>query len=119
MSGIRRASPGHVTPALSYILPIRSESVVDTELVRYVNALADSAEVIVVDGSPAHVFDDFDRRRNPAVRHMPPDADLRRFANGKVAGVVTGARKASHDRLIVADDDVRYDGAALADVAAA
>jgi len=106
-----------VTRALSYILPIRSESAVDDELIRYVNALAASAEVIVVDGSPRHVFDDVERRRDPAVRHLAPDVDLRHFANGKVAGVVTGARSASHDRLIVADDDVRYDDAALAAVA--
>src|SRR3954467_2143738 len=115
MSGTQRAWPGHVAPALSYILPIRSESILDADLVRYVNALADSAEVIVVDGSPPHVFDDFERRRNAAVRHMPPDADLRRFANGKVAGVITGARSSSHDRLIGAEAAGPHDGAPPAD----
>jgi len=32
---------------------------------------------------------------------------------GKVGGVLTGVRLASHERLIVADDDVRYDERAL------
>ena len=32
---------------------------------------------------------------------------------GKVGGVLTGLRLASHARVIVADDDVRYDEATL------
>jgi hypothetical protein len=35
---------------------------------------------------------------------------------GKVGGVLTGVWLASHERLIVADDDVRYDDASLAQV---
>ena len=38
---------------------------------------------------------------------------------GKVGGVLTGLRLASHARVIIADDDVRYDEAALNRLAAA
>jgi hypothetical protein len=38
---------------------------------------------------------------------------------GKVGGVLTGVRLASHERLIIADDDVRYDAASLHRVAEA
>jgi hypothetical protein len=38
---------------------------------------------------------------------------------GKVGGVVTGVRVASHERVVVADDDVRYDERSLDQVVAA
>jgi hypothetical protein len=69
-------------------------------------------EVVVVDGSPESLFAEHARRWRPAVRHLRPHADLR-FVSGKVNGVVTGVREASRERLIVADDDVRYDEGAL------
>ena len=97
----------------SYILPIRTATNAPDELVAYVRALASRCEVIVVDGSPATVFASFGARCGPAVRHVRPDEDLRSLANGKVAGVITGLRLASHDRVVVADDDVRYDDAIL------
>ena len=37
---------------------------------------------------------------------------------GKVNGVVTGVRECSHERVVIADDDVRYDAAALRRVVA-
>jgi hypothetical protein len=46
------------------------------------------------------------------VRHVAPDPDVT-VRNGKVAGVLTGLRRAGWDRVVVADDDVRYDAAAL------
>jgi hypothetical protein len=39
--------------------------------------------------------------------------------NGKVAGVLTGLRLTAHERVVIADDDVRYSAAALAAVSAA
>ncbi|WP_410586312.1 glycosyltransferase [Amycolatopsis sp. lyj-23] len=50
--------------------------------------------------------------------HVPPDPDLR-CVNGKVAGVITGLRLVRAERVIIADDDVRYDGETLAAVAGA
>lgn len=97
----------------SYILPIRTDTDAPDELIAYVRALASRCEVIVVDGSPAAVFASFGGRCGGAVRHVRPDEDLSTLANGKVAGVITGVRLASHDCIVVADDDVRYDDTAL------
>src|SRR4051812_22825634 len=74
-----------VCPGLSYLLPIRSDEAVDEELIRYLDTLIPRAEVIVVDGSPPLVFDDFARRCHASIRHAAPDADLAGCANGKVA----------------------------------
>jgi hypothetical protein len=105
---------------LTYILPIRRERPVTDELLAYLDTVATFrhvGEVIVVDGSAPPIFNDFSARLGPAVRHVPVDADLRGLANGKVAGVLTGVRLASHDRLLLADDDVRYDAAGVAAIA--
>jgi hypothetical protein len=73
------------------------------------------AEAIVADGSEPAVFA-ADRAAFEAAgaTHLPLDPDLRGCRNGKVAGVLTAARRASHEALVIADDDVRYDRAALA-----
>jgi hypothetical protein len=66
-----------------------------------------------VDGSAPELFAAHARRwAGLGLRHVPPDRDLQ-CANGKVAGVLTGLRLAGHDRVVIADDDVRYDGAAI------
>ena len=94
----------------------------DGELVAYVRRLARSAETVVVDGSPPAVFainaaalaDAIDA----GLRHLPPAADLV-TEMGKVGGVLTGLRVASHERVVIADDDVRYDEALLETLVAA
>ena len=93
----------------SYVLPIRSATPADEELIRYVRGLTRYCEVIVVDGSPREVFESFAARCGHLVRHVPPDAAHAALLNGKVAGVLTGLRLASHERIVIADDDVRYD----------
>jgi hypothetical protein len=99
----------HDEPALSYILPIRSSAPQsDGELTTYLRWLAERAETIVVDGSDATVFDAHASAWGDIVRHVPPAPELA-TPMGKVGGVLTGVRLASHERLIVADDDVRYD----------
>ena len=65
------------------------------------------------------MFEDHAARCGGSVMHVAPDTDVRDFVNGKVAGVVTGIRRASHERVVIADDDVRYDDDALAEIAAA
>jgi hypothetical protein len=100
-------------PRYSYILPLRSEvSLVETELTTYLAWLAPRAETIVIDGSPANVFAAHAAAWGHAVRHVPPAPDLA-TPMGKVGGVLTGVRLASHERLVIADDDVRYDELAL------
>jgi hypothetical protein len=95
---------------------MRTDEAVGEEVIRYVRGLAAMCEVIVVDGSPRDVFDSFASRCGQLVRHVPPDASYAALLNGKVAGVLTGLRLASHDRIVIADDDVRYDRAGLAAV---
>ncbi|GAB3213736.1 glycosyltransferase [Marinactinospora thermotolerans] len=105
-------------PALSYVLPLRWEGDEGlAELTGYLRRIAARAEVLVVDGSPPEVFAAHARAWAGLVTHLRPDPDLR-CANGKVWGVLTGMRHAGAERVIVADDDVRYDARALADVAA-
>ncbi|HUQ87485.1 MAG TPA: hypothetical protein VM096_08010 [Vicinamibacterales bacterium] len=104
--------------AVTYILPIKARGRGGfSELTVYLDRLRRRelvAEVIVVDGSAPEIFADLASHCGPLVRHLPVDEDLLGFANGKVAGVLTGVRHASHERLIVADDDVRYDAAGIA-----
>lgn len=106
-------------PRSSYVLPLRWERDAGRldELTRYLLWLRDYCEVIVVDGSPQPAFD-----RHAAawagVVHCRPDPDLR-YLNGKVNGVLTGLRRASAGLIVLADDDVRYNFAALHAVVAA
>src|SRR3954453_708362 len=106
-----------VLPA-SYVLPFRSEREPPAGFVRYVNALTEHVEVVLVDGSPAPVFASVDACCDPLVRHIRPDRDLDVLANGKVQGVLTGLRPAAYDPIVIADDDVRYTTAALASIVA-
>ena len=104
---------------LTYVLPIRSAtSQADGELTVYLARIAGHAEVIVVDGSPAEVFAKHAGAWGSIVRHVPPAPDLA-TPMGKVGGVLTGLRLASNERVIIADDDVRYDECALRRVAEA
>ncbi|MEU9829934.1 glycosyltransferase family 2 protein [Streptosporangium sp. NPDC048047] len=103
-------------PGLDYVLPLRWDDGDEAglaELTDYLRLLARHARVIVVDGSPSPVFE-----RHAAVwagitEHLRPDDDLA-FVNGKVNGVITGMRRARAERVVIADDDVRYGEAELA-----
>jgi hypothetical protein len=98
----------------TYILPLRAnESLAATELAHYLGWLAQHGETIVVDGSPRDVFAEHHAAWGHALRHVAPAPELA-TPMGKVGGVLTGVRLASHEHLIIADDDVRYDAASLA-----
>lgn len=100
--------------ALTYILPIKSAvSQAEGELTGYLHFLSPLAEVIVVDGSAPELFERHAFAWSAMVRHVAPAPDLA-TPMGKVGGVLTGVRLASHERLVIADDDVRYDAPALA-----
>ena len=100
--------------AASYVLPLKwaaPDSTVDsiTDLAGYLRRLAGEVDdVIVVDGSAPEVYARHGQAWGRYARHLPPDPRLR-FANGKVNGVVTGMAAARHDKVVLADDDVRYD----------
>lgn len=101
---------------ISYVLPIRvSIPVTDGDLPDYLRWLGARTEVILVDGSPPDVFAAHARAWGTSVRHVPPAGDLV-TPMGKVGGVLTGIRLASHEHVIIADDDVRYDEVSLAQV---
>ena len=107
---------------ISYVLPLRCDSCAageHDELARYLRRLSADATVIVVDGSSWLSYARHGRQFAPDVVHMPLDPDVERFANGKVAGVTTGVRAATTERVIIADDDVRYTAAGLAAAARA
>jgi hypothetical protein len=102
---------------LSYVLPLRWDDDRDPgELTAYLRRLSQTVEVIVVDGSPLEIFKSHHERWRHLCRHLPPDPDVS-FLNGKVDGVFSGVRRATWEAVIIADDDVRYDEAALSRVA--
>lgn len=98
---------------LSYVLPLRRWRLEPAdELIDYLGRLVGQVEVIVVDGSEPEIFAAHHQWFGAIVRHVPVDPDLAGLY-GKVNGVVTGLRAASHERVVIADDDVRYEGADL------
>jgi hypothetical protein len=104
------AAPAPTIGAASYVLPLRSEHVA-TELDDYLHDLSSMLEVLVVDGSAPAVFAEH-HRRWPWVRHVAPDQRWESLCR-KVTGVLTGLELASHDAVIIADDDVRWSASLL------
>jgi hypothetical protein len=101
-----------------YVLPLRWEHDEGlAELTCYLGWLSTRADVVVVDGSPPELFERHARRWAGWLRHVPVDPDLR-FRNGKVNGVLTGIRLLDTPRVVIADDDVRYDAEGLIAVVA-
>jgi hypothetical protein len=100
--------------ALSYVLPVRARpgDVDEDHLDAYLAWLSARADVVVVDGSEPSTFAEHAQRWERIARHVAPAPELR-CANGKVWGVRTGVWLARHDRVVIADDDVRYDAEAL------
>ena len=95
-----------------YVLPLRwTDDAGLDELTGYLRRIGSWMPVTVVDGSPAERFDAHARAWGGLVRHLRPLPWP--GANGKVAGVVTGVRAARSERVVIADDDVRYDRAGL------
>ena len=101
-------------PGVSYVVPLRwAEPGPIEELADYLRQVAAEVdEVLVIDGSPAPLFDPHATALRDVARHLRPHSDLD-FGMGKVNGVITGVREASCQRVILADDDVRYDPPAL------
>lgn len=98
---------------LTYVLPFKAGGGEDLDdLTVYLQGLARVADVIVVDGSDPREFDRHAALWSRYVTHVVPRAGLG-FANGKVDGVITGVELASTEKVVVADEDVRYDVAAL------
>jgi hypothetical protein len=96
-----------------YVLPLAwSDDEQLPELTAYLTRLVRSIPVTVVDGSPPALAARHRAAWPEAVRQLAPEPWP--GPNGKVAGVMTGVRAARADRVVLADDDVRYDEAGLA-----
>ena len=99
--------------SLTYVLPFKSGGGEDlADLTAYLQSLALVVDVIVVDGSVPEEFERHGELWGDRVTHVAPRAGLA-FANGKVDGVVTGVELARTQKVVVADEDVRYDVAGL------
>ncbi len=100
----------------TYLLPIRRSAFSAEEardFAAYFQTLtAANCEVIVVDGSPDDIFAQHANAWAHTCRHQRVD---RRFGylNDKVNGIHTGVEIASCERIILADDDIRYTAADL------
>jgi Glycosyl transferase family 2 len=99
---------------LSYVVPVRwRDGAQRAALAEYLAWIAPLvAEVIVVDGSEPDVFAANAAAWGGQVRHVPPTPG-EVWLMGKVAGVRTGVKLASRERVVIADDDVRYEPEAL------
>src|SRR3954462_5351322 len=115
------APPSPTSPCLlplAYVLPIRSARIEPPgeleELAAYLRQLQGwVAEVLVIDGSdPAPVG--FHRVAFGGIELLTP---MERTPMGKVGGVLTGVRPARQERIVIADDDVRYDRTQLERIA--
>ncbi len=97
---------------VDYVLPLRWDTDRDVaDLTRYLHWLQRHAHVIVVDASATQLFRSHHALWSGLVEHVAPEPDG--SLNGKVTGVHTGMRIARAGRVIIADDDVRYDETAL------
>jgi hypothetical protein len=108
-----------LSDGVAYVLPLLWREPGPIEgLAEYLRAIAGEVEeILVVDGSPEPIYGQHGARLRGVARHLRPHPDLS-FQMGKVNGVVTGLRECSCERVVLADDDVRYDPAALRRVAA-
>jgi hypothetical protein len=100
-----------------YILPLRwHDDSALSELVCYLERLCRWIPVTVVDGSPEELFNRHAVQFPSTVHHVRPAPG--RGGNGKVRNVLTAVRLSTAERLVIADDDVRYTHEALTAVIA-
>jgi Glycosyl transferase family 2 len=97
-------------PGITYVLPIKVAEPAGEELTGYLRRVATWCPVVVVDGSAADVFAVHHEAWGGFLTHRRVTS---RTVNGKVAGTVDGVAAATTPLVVLADDDVRYDEAAL------
>jgi hypothetical protein len=102
------------TDRITYLLPIRRTAFSEieaAEFAAYFNALETAGcDVFVIDGSPAQVFDLHHQIWSKHALHEKVD---RRFGylNDKVNGIHTGVKVSPNEKIVLADDDIRYTAA--------
>jgi hypothetical protein len=102
--------------ALTYLLPVKMSAPPPDDFTEYLREVSAICPVVIVDGSPADVYEHAHTLWAEFAAHLPPDPALA-CANGKVQGVLTGFAHVATDAVVIADDDVRYTPATLAGVA--
>ncbi|MFN2621554.1 MAG: glycosyltransferase family 2 protein [Chthoniobacterales bacterium] len=100
----------------TYLLPIRRadfSAKEANELADYFGSLSVAGcEVLVIDGSAEPVFQKHDGVWRAGCRHEKVDRSFG-FLNDKVNGIQTGVRLASVEKIVLADDDIRYTAAKI------
>jgi len=95
----------------TYLLPIRRTSfcAVEVEEFRdyFAGLQAAGCEVIVVEGSAQQIFERHHDNWSNVCRHKAVDPRFR-YLNDKVNGLHTGISLATSEKVILADDDIRY-----------
>jgi hypothetical protein len=110
----RRSLVAHAVLELTYLLPLRSDGESIDELALYLRHIATTVDdVVVVDGSAAAERRAHQHAFGGRVRVLEPEE---RTLMGKVGNVMTGMRVARHNKVVIADDDVRYTEEQLARV---
>ncbi len=97
----------------TYVVPLRCREAASNDLVDYLRWLSELMPVIVADGSAPPVFKQHQGMWGDFVQHLAVSSHA---VNGKVAGVADGVAAASTPFIVIADDDIRYDERALAEV---
>jgi hypothetical protein len=100
----------------TYLLPIRRttfSAVEAAELAAYFRELDNAGcDVLVIDGSPSPVFQQHEDAWHSVCRHEQVDRSFD-YLNDKVNGIHTGVRLAATEKIVLADDDIRYDAAEI------
>lgn len=106
-------------PHCTYLLPIRRAAASADEMREFADYFAtlhaNGCEVLVADGSPEPAWSQHHESWSETARHLRVD---RRFGylNDKVNGIHTGVEQASTEKIILADDDIRYTAADLTEI---
>jgi hypothetical protein len=112
----RRPVRGVVFADAEYVLPLRwDDDAALPDLLTYLRWLAGQMRVMVIDGSRPDLFAVHAAAFQGLASHISP-ASAAPCRNGKVRGVHAGMAHAAGRRVVIADDDVRYDAAGLAAV---
>lgn len=110
MTRARRVTASLCKLPVEYVLPLRWTDDRDcAELTEYLLALQNWVDITVVDGSDDPIFNTHHRVWS-FIRHVKPTVPGK---NGKARGAMTGLSTARHEKVIIADDDVRYDTRSL------
>lgn len=100
-----------------YVIPLKwTDDSDEDSLTRYLHGLSEIIDITVVDGSSAAMFERHQQCWSRYARVIRPAIRDEAAKNGKVAGVVEGLRQSRHERVVIADDDVRYSPDTLATV---